>query len=345
MHRFTVDYSKDRPDPRVLLHRGYFTNGIPRLIPLCRLVGHRPVVDGYDATFGEREHSRWVACDRCGIRPHPQGHLDPDVWDLGQRYTGPFNPGQPMSPTVRKQLIRVGHDAGIRLPGGWPAKPTTDIGCELVIGRSHSLGADFKLGNCSSEQVLAGHIGLGRLGALYVHTEDHGRWLQRRLNPTGYESRETGISIHGGRLYWNIWAPRNEHKASDPWWMRGSIVINPAHYLWGPIKVHRETLGEKTPATVHMPDGTNHDVTLQIEQWTRGRIRGRKTVTWEVDWACAKGIPVRNHDWKGDEVFASGVATTKASVDSGQWVPEACAAIADQCMKDRVRYNYRAPAA
>lgn len=350
MHRQTVDYSKDRPDRRVLLNRGYFAHGLPRVIALCRLFGHKPVVDGYDSEFGDRDRNRWAACDRCGIRPQPQGHLDPDVWDLGQCYTGDFtaNAPRPLSTTVIKQLARKGimpaQYQRPPLPGPWPDKPTTSVGCQLIIGRSHSVGVEIKVGNCGSEQVLAGHIGLGPLGAFYWHTEDHGTWLQRRLNPTGYESRVTGVRIHGGRLWWEVWSRRDEHRASDPNWMRGNVNINPFHYLLGPIKAGREYTSDPTPAVVHMPDGIPHDVTLQLEQWTRGRVRGRKTVTWRVDWQCTKGIPVRNHDWKGDEVFASSVDTTRQAIDSGQWVQEACAAIADQCAKDRAHYNYRAPA-
>lgn len=345
MHRFTVDYSNDRPDPRVLHNRGYFVNGLPRLIPLCRLFGHRPVVDGYDSDFGNRERARWVACDRCGIRPYPQGHLDPEQWNVGQRYTGPFNPGQPMSPTVRKQLIKRGHDQGIRQPGAWPAKPTGSVGGQLVIGRSATLGMQIKVGNVGSEQPLAGHIGLGPLGALYLHTEDYGRGIQRRLNPTGYDSRVTGIDIHRGRLYWSVWAKRDEHSAKDPKWMRGSVAIDPRHYLLGPMKATRADATDKAEGTVHMPDGTSYPVTVRIERWSRGRIRGRKTTSLTLVWDCKPGIPVRNHDWKGDEVFGGSFPFPTVDLESGQWVQQACAAIADHCAQDRARYNYRAPAA
>ncbi|MEU1098934.1 hypothetical protein [Streptomyces sp. NPDC005877] len=347
MHRFTVDYSKDRPDPRVLLNRGLFVDGLPRLIPLCRLAGHKPVVDGYDSTHDD-DRARWVACDRCGIRPKPQGCLDPDHWDLGQPYTGPFLPAPPadLSPTLVRQLARKGmkpRTVHSPLPGPWPEHPTSGIGAQVIIGRSMSLGADFKIGSPGSEQVLAAHIGLGPLGAVYVHTENHGRWIQRRLNPRGYNSRETGISIYHGALWWDIWARRDEHRASDPRWMHGNVKIDPRHYFLGKHTATREQHGPAVPGRVFMPDGTSYEVTLKLERWTRGRLRGRKTTTWEVGWSSEAGIPIRNHAWKGNEVFGSGVTVSASSVENGQWQQEACARIAIQCAKDRTRYGYRPP--
>ena len=173
MHRFTVDYSKDRPDPRTLMNRGFFLHDLPRLILLCRIFGHRPVVDGYDSQYGREEdrRARWINCGRCGIRPEPQGVLDPDEWNLGQRYTGAFLRTRPPSPTVAKKLAeRVLPPAPQPLPGPWPSNPTSAIGAQVIIGRAMSLSAQVKVGSRSSEQCLAAHLSLGPLGAIYVHT-------------------------------------------------------------------------------------------------------------------------------------------------------------------------------
>lgn len=348
MHTHTVDYDKDRPDPKVLLNRGYFAHGLPRLMPLCRAFGHKPVVDGYDSKYGDKERVRWVACSRCGVRPEPQGFLDPDDWQIGHRYAGRFTATTPPAPstTLVKQLARKQMPIPRpKVPGPWPARPEGSLGAQLVIGRSRSVGVGFKVGNAGSEQPLAAHIGLGRLGALYVHTERHGRGIQRLLNPTGFESRETGVSFHNGRVWWNVWAPRDEHKASDPKWMRGNANINPAHYLLGPRKGEVIDRTDKEPATVHMPDGTTYDVTVQLEKWQRGRPRGKKTIHWTLCWDCGPGIPVRNHDWKGDEYFGGSFPFPAATAGTHQWVQAAAALIAEHCAADRARYNYRAPAA
>ncbi|MEU9703076.1 hypothetical protein [Streptomyces sp. NPDC047981] len=345
MHTFTVDYSKDRPDPRTWVNRGYFAHSLPRLIPLCQLFGHKPVVDGYDSNYGTRDRARWVACDRCGVRPEPQGVLDADTWQLGQPYTGPFNPGQPMSPTVRKQLAARGHDAGIRQPGAWPARPEGAIGCQLVIGRSPTLGFGFKVGNAGSEHVLSAHIGLGPLGALYVHTECFGTFLQRRLNPTGFHSRVVDLSFHHGRVWWSLWARRNEHRAKDPRWMSGNANINPAHYLLGPRTNTVLDRTEKTPATVHLLDGTQHAVTVRMEKWQQCRPRGRRKTFWAVDWDCPTGIPIRNHAWKGYETYGGHFPAPDGLTDADGWAEEAARLVAESCMRSRDRYGYRAPAA
>lgn len=349
MHRFTVDYSKDRPDPRVLMNRGFFLHGLPRLILACRTLGHRPVVDGYDSQYGhgEERRARWVICDRCGIRPVPQGRLDPDQWQLGQRYTGPFDQTKPLSAIVVKQLARKGiTPPPAALPGTWPDNPDSAIGAQVIIGRSSLLNAKVKVGSSSSEQCLAANLSLGPIGAIYVHTEDHGRFLQRRLNGgkrLSTESRETGISLDHGRLSWTLWANRDTWSKDDPKWMRGSIHIDPRHHLLGPRRNRKVSETEKVPAVVRMPEGDTHDVTVHLEQWQTSRRRGRAHTYWMAQWDCKKGIPVRNHDWKGDETFSCSWGIQGVTPDNPRWPHIIAAAAAEQCTRDRARYNYRAP--
>lgn len=347
MHTFTIDRSKDRPDPRVLLHRSYYVNDLPRLMPLCRLFGHKPVVDGYDSQYGREEErrKRWVACDRCGVRPEPQGDLNPDEWPLGTPYTGPHN-GRLLPRQAAQQLAKRGITPTYpKNPGPWPTNPTGGLAAELVIGRSHSIGADIKVGNPGSENVLAAHIGLGPAGALYLSSERFGTWIQRRLNNEGFESRETGFSIHDGRIWWNLWARRDEHRASDPKWMRGSLEIDPRHHILGPAKNYKVSETEKVPVTVYMPEGDTHDVLVHLEQWETRRTRGRARTYWMAQWDCEKGIPVRNHDWKGDETYSCTWGIEGVTPDNPRWPYILAAKAAEQCTRDRARYGYRAPEA
>jgi hypothetical protein len=345
MHWFTVDYSKDRSADRwVLMNRGFFLSGLPRVILLCRLIGHRPVVDGYDSKYGpeEERRARWINCGQCGIRPEPQGWLDPDQWHLGQRYTGPFNPTQPMSPTVRKQLIRLGHDAGIRLPGDWSMNPESAVGAQVIIGRSNFVSAQLKVGSGSSEQCLAASISLGPLGAIYVHTEDHGRFIQRRFNGNrdlSTESRVTGVDLHRGRLNWKLWAPRDSSSKDDPWWWRGSIPIDPRHYLLGKVTNRQVSVTAKAPATVRMPDGEAYEVTVRLECWSIGRQRGRRREHWTLDWDCKPGIPYR----AGDSWFGGSQPVQHLTTDTPNWPQVAAEEIAARCVRDRARYGYSAP--
>jgi hypothetical protein len=344
MRTYSIDYSTDRPDPRVLINRGFWVHDVPRLIPLCRLIGHKPVVDGTQGV-GTSKPARWVACDRCGLRTHPQGCLNPAQWNIGDPYLGPLRPQPELSYQVQKQLARLGHSPRQTEPGVWPAEPTTTVGGQIIIGRAHGFGIEAKVGNPGSEQVLAGHISLGPLGALYLHTEDHGRWLQRRLNNIGYDSRVISVDIHHGRLSWNLWARRDEHRASDPKWMRGSTPVDPRHYLYGPRKNRKVTETEKIPATVRMPEGDTYEVTVHLEQWESGRTRGRSRTYWRAQWDCKAGIPVRNHDWKGDETFSCSWMIEGVTPDNPRWPHIVAAAAAEQCSRDRARYNYQAPAA
>lgn len=347
MHTFTIDRAKDRTDPRVLVHRSFYASDLPRLMLLCRLFGHKPVVDGYDSKYGrpEERRSRWVACDRCGVRPEPQGHLNPDEWPLGTTYTGPFN-GKHFPQQAALQLAKRGMPAPpSKSPGAWPAKPTGGLAAELVIGRSHSVGADFKVGNRGSENVLAAHIGLGPVGALYLSSERFGQWIQRRLNNEGYDSRETGFSIHHGRLWWNVWARRDEHRASDPKWMRGTLAVDPRHHILGPAKNRKVSETEKVPVTVYMPEGDTHNVLVHLEQWETRRTRGRARTYWLAQWASKNGIPVRNHDWKGDETYSCSWGIQGVTPDNPRWPYILAAKAAEQCTRDRARYGYRAPEA
>lgn len=332
MHAHTVDYLQDDQEQprRALVNRGFWLNDLPRLIPLCRLAGHRPIIDGHGPEAPGLHAVRWVACDRCGIRPETQGSLDPDQWSVGDRYTGPNDNA-------------LDNQHRTRTPGPWPAKPTGTVGGQLVVGRTFGGGASisFKVGNAGSEHVLAAHVRLHPLGALYLHTERHGTWLQRRFNPSGYESRIIELNIGDGRLRWKLWAKRDHWSRDVPRWQQSEIVIDPRELLLGPVRNDFTKVGEPTTATVRTPEGDEHEVTLQLERVATGRRRGRKALSWSVDWECRPGIPVRNHSWKGDEIFGSSVTVTAASVERGTWEQEAAARIVMSVAKMRSRYGWR----
>jgi hypothetical protein len=75
LYAFWTDYLKqDGPKPGMLVHRAFHVMRAPRPILACRLLGHKPVVDGTRGT-PNRPGYRWVCCDRCGLRTSPQGDL------------------------------------------------------------------------------------------------------------------------------------------------------------------------------------------------------------------------------------------------------------------------------
>lgn len=346
MHRHTVNYlERDGRRRGALLNRGYFLSGLPRPLLWCRAVGHKPVVDGSTGFRRDDPGSRWVCCDRCGTRPRPQGHLDPACWDIGDRYTGPWYDTPPPEPT--RAEIQAAARAG-RLPappprpGPWPAEHEAALGAQLIIGKSFpGWQIGFKLGNRGSEHTLEAHIRLYPFGALYLHTERFGTWLQRRFNPTGYQSRVIELAIEHGGITWKLWARRDEWSTTDPWWMSGRIPLDPRPRLLGRRRYDYDDVGDPVTVTVRMPHGDDHDVTLKLQRCTHGRNR-RRFHSWSVDWTCRTGIPTKPYD-RGT-VHGSAVTVDADTVTGGTWPAEAAARIALQLTGDRSRHGYR-PAA
>jgi hypothetical protein len=348
LHAFTVDYLKrDGRRRGELLSRGFFVHGLPRLIPLCRLFGHRPVVDGTNPirvagnTYGAPGY-RWVCCDRCGVRGQPQGHLDPQVWVVGDRYVGPWL-DEPVA-DLEQKLTRRSEERGFELPGPIDPHPKGEVGGQLVIGTQHSkLGWELKVGNGGSEHTLAAQVNLGWLGALYLHTSRFGTGIQRRLNPAGYESRLVGVRWWDGRLEWRLWSKRDSGSRHgpnrEPWWMRGELDLRIRRRLLGPKRYeYTDVPDAQVPRIVRMPEG-DYLVQLKLQRCTFGRRRGRKKHSWNVDWeTVGQGIPTRGPT-RG-RILGSGVTVSHRAVQTGTWPAEAATAIAAAATQDRIRYGW-----
>lgn len=326
MHPFSVDYRKqDGKKSGTLINRGFWLNDVPRPLLTCRLFGHRSVADGFGPASPGLHAARWICCDRCGERPDPQGALDPAAIDVGARYAGPFD--------ARKEPTWM-----IQNPGSWPTKSTGTLGGQLIVGKSFSgWSIEFEVGDASSEHTLGAHLRLHPFGALYLHAERFGAWLQRRFNSTGYETRVIGIAIQFGGIDWKLWAKQNESSRDDPWWQHGTIKLDPRDRLFGRRHYAYESISGKVTATVRMPHGDDHTVEMQLQRCTFGRRR-RRFHSWRVDWECPAGIPTKPY---GGRVTASSVEVTQRAVDSDTWVAEASAGIAAQLTKDRTRYGMR----
>lgn len=339
MHRYSVDYLKDRDAIRkrgTLVDRGFWIHGIPRPLILCRTFGHKPVVDG-TAGFRGEPGARWVCCDRCGVRPEPQGVLDPTQWDIGDRYNGPFDgvPHDYKTPTGQ-QILKANKARTTSSPGQWPDNPTWKFGGQAILGRTFTgLSAQVKIGNCGSEHTLAAHLRIDPLCALYLHTERLGTWLQRRLNPVGYDSRVIGVDITLGSIYWKLWAKRDGGEAQQPRWQAGSIKIDPRDKLLGRRRYWYTDEGEPVTATVRMPHGDDHEVTLQLQRQEFGREKlHRRKKAWTVDW---DGVGIPTKPGGRGHITGSGVEVSDASVRKGMWPLEAAANIAKSITAMRTR--------
>lgn len=315
----STDYKARGGDVRgALLNRGFWLR-LPRLMAVCRVIGHKPVVDGTTG-FEGRPGYRWVCCDRCGIRPDPQGSPDPAIWNVGD----PFD---------------LGPEEGVdRLPGGWPATTEGTIGGQLIIGGRVTAGMGVKVGNAGSEHVLAAHACIPFLGGLYLHTEGFGTWVQRRLNPVGYDSRVIDLAVHDGSVWWQVWAKRDGGNHL-PRWRDGHARIDPRDILLGKRRYSYADVSGEELVTLVMPDGGAHQVTVQLQRQSHGRAKGRKRLSWTVDCDCKAGIPER--DDRGGGLTGWAVPVSDRAVESGAWQQEAVAASIAKITEIRIRYGYK----
>lgn len=343
MRGHTVNYRErdgaSGADGDTLLSRGFWLHGVPRPLLLCRLLGHRAVVDG-TAGSETRPGYRWVVCDRCGARPEPQGVLDAARWRVGQRYDGPWGELPPVDPDERFAWYKR---AGCYPPGPWPTRSTGVLGGQLVLGVRHPvLGFGLKVGSAGSEQTLALHVHLLWLGDLYLHTERFGDGLRRRLNPTGYESKVVSVDAQSGRLYWRFWRDRNSGRDSKaPWRVRvrdGSVTIDPRTLLLGPRRYSYTDIGEPVKATIRLAHGDEHEVVLVLRQQSLGRKRGRKKLSFSVECDAGGGLPTQPDN--RDRVCGLSVPVSDAAVAVGTWPMVAEAAIAARVHRMRAANDW-----
>lgn len=349
-----------------LVHAGFWAHGTPRLLWRCWLLGHRPTVFGTDPVPGAlpSRHNpayRWVACSRCGERGQPQGSLHPATFVIGHRYHGPWRPA-PVGDRAERDLVvalkNLPDDRPYYEPGPIPRIATGKMGGELVVGGSHGgPGFELKVGNAGSEHTLAARLSLGWPGTLYLHTERHGQWLQRWLNPTGYESKVISVGVTRSRIVWRWWVSRDvtygrkRPPGAPSWWRDGGLRFVPPVLDW---ILGKRTVAYYTPPLesfevipgvgagifrcVRLHDG-DYLVKLKLQQVTVGRRRGRRDVRWEVDWSAqGRGIPTEGpqsgRDWGGS------VTVADRAVTRGTWPAEAVAAIALDITRSRTREGW-----
>lgn len=332
MHAYSVNYRKDKGHQKTrfpLVNVGFWINGLRRPTVRCWLLGHKPVVDGTGKQGTPGHVSRWVACDRCGLRPNPQGSLDSDL-TVGQPYEG-------FQLTTEVNVGLVGHHA----PGPF-SKNTGTVGGQLVL-LGHTLGPSVgvTVGSAGGEHDLAAHVSLGRLGALYLHGEGFGRGIVRRLNPNTYEDRVTSIGFnnYSRSLEWEAWRKSNEWSKSDPWWMGGSVKLDPRDVIWGDKRYWTDKVGPPLASVLSMPE-EDYSVNLQLERVESGRPRGRKKLDhWAVSVSAPdSGIPV--HRSLDGNIMSFGVKVTEIAVEKKMWEQLALAEAARRITMDRVRNGF-----
>ncbi|TMR91332.1 hypothetical protein [Nonomuraea basaltis] len=345
MRWHTVNY-KAEDSGSSLVDRGWWLSDLPRLMLFCRLRGHRPVVDGFGPREAGLHAARWVVCDRCGVRPSPQGSLDPEKYQVGDPYTGPWIPLTRVA-AADAWMALLGlrtppvHEDDKGKPGPWPESPRGGFGGQVVVGSralpGFSIG--FEVGNCGSEHMLDMHLRLGRLLAIYVHTEQFGTWVQRRFNPNGYDSREFRLAVVDWQFRWAIWGRCNSWLSTDPRWQQGYFSFDLMEKLFGPKRYSYEPVGDEQVGLVRLPEGDQYEVRLLLrrERLGRPRLRWRDRLSWSVQWTATPGIPYR----EGRSIDSWCVRVDDEAVQEGTWQTAALIALGAKMSQMRTRHGYR----
>ena len=182
--------------------------------------------------------------------------------------------------------------------------------------------------------------------------------------------RNLSLQVHNGSLWWELWydgqCGYDQHHRCDKWrrpklwpwsrgrakyrsWMclrEGSIDLNPLDAIWGHRKYsYRDITEYRNPRLVVGEwDEDVYDVTFKLQRGTWAREHGPSWARGEVDkgysvrWSSPKGIPFRNHDWKGDNALSGGLPIH----DHSNWIEEAERGLRQKIRRERVRFNYRA---
>lgn len=231
-------------------------------------------------------------------------------------------------------------------------------------------GVKFHLGDRGSETPFDGHVDLGAAAAYWSIGGVGGR-LAEFLGRG--QKRNLTLRVHGGQLWWELWYDHeggnseHEHRCDGwrqptvwPWskgrrkhrgWMclrDGNLELNPANELWGRPRPTREVIATGD-AFVEPGDfaGDTYLVQFKLERVTWAREHGPswargEEVSLAVDWDAGPGIPVRNHDWKGDESLSGHFPVLEHPGD-GPWLAWASEMLLDQIRRDRRHYSYSPP--
>ena len=240
----------------------------------------------------------------------------------------------------------------------------------LEISTKHT-GPSFKLhlGNASSETPVDWHICL-----FWMNFYGSFNWpgLGKFCAWVGHgHKRNLYLGFHAGQMWWNLWYDNDMgyddyhrcDKRRKTWWWpfswyrhkyrswmclrEGCIELNPLDALWG-NRWYTYIDKELVKAIINIDDfdGDNgYETVLKLQETHRARrsgpsfARGASYEGFYVDWTCDAGIPIRNHDWKGDNVYASAVRLPNDDITN--WVKTAKGQIIEQIRKDRLHYTYR----
>jgi hypothetical protein len=337
--------------------------------PICWLFGHRARVQ----VIEPGSISPWVLieCRVCGLR-----YSNPTAREVVAE-------GDPLKRMERAKALQARQVEVARRDPAMVAASATGrdgyghrtlgVNVELVgpnyRGRERrwrdNIGFRLHLGNNGSETPIDVSLHASRLGSAYLSLEGiggrFGQWVGR-----GHK-RDLSLRTHGGSLWWKVWydgeSGNDEHHRCDKWrrpklwpwsagrdkyrsWMclrDGSIDLNPVDAIWGSPRYHREPVDGPRTALVVVGDFP-HDEYLVDFTLERFELRRELGSGFDYQAKCTPGIPVRNHDWKGDEILGwGGRALAPNDGPSPAWLQHAVADTIEHVRRDRRHYGYSPP--
>lgn len=234
-----------------------------------------------------------------------------------------------------------------------------------------SLSFRLHFGNRGSETPFDGHI---CIPFLQVYWGMDFKGLGRICEVVGFgKKRDLSLAVHSGKLWWKVWFDDDmgydryhncDNRRTMWWWpfswyrekyrswsclRDGNIDLNPISAIWGGRYYEYEdvdTVAVWVKIDQFMLD--EYWVQLTLQNTTQRRRHGfwpfnRVTERGQsVKWWCEKGIPTRNHDWKGDETISSSVRLDPEYAPE-DWAVTATYALVEQIKDTRKRYNYQPP--
>jgi len=177
----------------------------------------------------------------------------------------------------------------------------------------------FHVGGRWSETPFDGHLTVLGTG-IYWGFSTGGKLAERITGGTG---RELAIGAHHSHLWIKAWArSAGEAGVERENWREKSFRINPLDVFLGPLRYVYDDVDTAT-RTMQL-FGRQHTIKLKLQHVTYGRAKGRKTLSWGVDWDARPGIPTDpdRGGWKDGLVYGSGFTISRRH---GHWADEALA--------------------
>ena len=234
-------------------------------------------------------------------------------------------------------------------------------------------GFRLHIGSRSSETPLDAHLDLGIVAAYFQVGGIGGRWCEWIGRGHG---RDLSLTVHGGQVWWKLWydgdGGNDEHHRCDKWrqpkvwpwsaglrkyrsWQclrNGSAELNPVSAFYGSVKYDHQSIGRARTALVAVGQCPDDEYTVEftLQHVQRRRAHGpqwARRITedyYAYDAECDSGIPVQNHDWKGDEITGwSGRLEGWTPAVDFDWLAQAVESTIEIAVRNRKHYAYRPP--